>query len=141
MTTVVRNSGDVAPGDLVEYQPHNAWRCPPPVVCKVLRAGKSSLTVKAPDGSEIRKAYVTSYTSRSSFRGTSRHEWTNFRRLDAHDRWLSAMPKASFHIVADHRGFISAVLTAENVRDHYTTANRLAALADWLATEPAKGAP
>lgn len=141
MTTVVRNSGDVAPGDHVEYQPYNAWRSPPPVVCEVLRVGKSTLTVRAPDGSEIRKAYVTRYTSRSSFRGQSRHELTNFRRLDAHDRWLRDMPKASFHVGADHRGFVSAVLTAENVRDRYTTANQIAVLADWLEAEPARGKP
>ncbi len=51
------------------------------------------------------------------------------------------MPKASFHVGADHRGFVSAVLTADNVRDRYTTANQIAALADWLETEPAKGKP
>lgn len=141
MTTDVRSAADVAPGDLVEYRPHDAWRSPPPVVCEVVRVGKSSLTIKLSDGTQIRKAYVTRYTSRSSPGRSSRHEWHNFSRLDAHDRWLRKMPKTPFHVVADQRGFVSVVLTATDVRDHFTTANRLAALADWLAAEPSKGVP
>ena len=140
MTTDVRSAADVAPGDLVEYQPHDAWRSPPPVVCEVVRVSKASLTIKLSDGTQIRKAYVTRYTSRS-FRGPSHHEWFSFRRLDAHDRWLRKMPMTPLSVVADHRGLVSVVLTAADVRDHFTTANRLAALADWLAAEPAKGAP
>ena len=140
MTTDVRSAADVAPGDLVEYQPHDAWRSPPPVVCEVVRVSKASLTIKLSDGTQIRKAYVTRYTSRS-FRGPSHHERFNFRRLDAHDRWLRKMPMTPLSVVTDHRGLVSVVLTAADVRDHFTTANRLAALADWLAAEPAKGAP
>ena len=140
MTTDVRSAADVAPGDLVEYRPHAAWSTPPTVVCEVVRVSKASLTIKLADGTQIRKAYLTRYTSRS-MRGTSRHEWFNFRRLDAHDRWLRKMPRTPLSVVADRHGLMSVVLTAADVRDHFTTANRLAALADWLAAEPAKGAP
>ena len=140
MTTDVRSAADVAPGDLVEYQPHSAWRSPPAVVCEVVLVRKASLTIELVDGTQIRKAYVTRYMSRSMC-GTSRHEWFNFRRLDAYDRWLRKMPRTPLSVVADHRGLVSVVLTADDVRDHFTTANRIAALADWLAAEPAKGVP
>jgi hypothetical protein len=51
------------------------------------------------------------------------------------------MPKALDVIADRRRGLVSVVLTAENVRDRFTTSNHLVALADWLAREVPEGTP
>lgn len=141
MTTAVSTASDVRPGDLVEFAPYNNFRQAPPVVCTVVKVGKSSLTFMAPNGTTQRKSFTTVYTSRSFGRGTSRHTHHNFRRLDARDRWIREIPRGLSVIADAHRGFVSIVLTADDVRSHVTTGNRLALLADWLAREPPRGAP
>lgn len=141
MSTAVAIASDVRPGDLVEFAPYNSFRQAPPVVCAVVKVGKSSLTFTVSNGTTQRKSFTTVYTSRSFGRGPSRHTHHNFRRLDARDRWIREIPRG-LRITADaHRGFVSIVLTADDVRDHVTTSNRLALLADWLAKEPPTGAP
>lgn len=146
MSVAVTSAADVRPGDLVEFAPYNNFRQAPPVVCTVVKAGKSSLTFTAPNGTTQRKSFTTAYTSRSfgrgpTRRGPTRHVHHNFRRLDARDRWMREIPRG-LNITADaYRGFVSIVLTADDVRDHVTTSNHLALLADWLAKEPARGAP
>ncbi len=140
MMTIVNGPADVRPGDLVEFVPYNNFRTPPAIVCTVVKVGKSSLTFTTPDGQTQRKAFTASYVSRSHFR-SSRGTHHNFRRLDARDRWMREIPRG-LSVTADaYRGFVSIVLTAADVRDHATTSNRLALLADWLAKEPDRGTP
>lgn len=141
MTAAVTGAADVRPGDLVEYSPYSNFRTPPAIVCTVVKVGKSSLTFTTPDGQTQRKAFTTSYTSRSFGRVPTRHTRHNFRRLDARDRWMREIPR-DLHVTADvYRGFVSVVLTADDVRDHVTTSTGLALLAEWLTKEPPRGTP
>lgn len=139
MTDAVHSAADVAVGDLVSFHGYNSFRSPAPVgPCVVVRVGKASLTVRGPGGNEFRKAYAITYRSRGWSGGAHTHH--NFRRLDAMDRWLSERPVTSLSITAGRRGFVSVVLTVDNLRDMAATTADLAALSIWIGRQPTAGA-
>lgn len=139
MATFVTDGKAVAVGDIVTYHQRGKHRSPPPVVCTVVRATRTGLTVKLPDGSMVSRQFAVTYRVRAWGGGTATHH--NFHRLDGRERWLLAKPEG-LNVVADyHRGFSTVILTADDVRDLRTTTIRLAELADWLEREVAKGTP
>jgi hypothetical protein len=136
---IVRSAKDVSVGDAVEYFQRGKRRNPAPVPCTVVRITRTGLTVRMPDGSTTNKRIATPYKSSTWDRKT--HVHYNFHRPDARERWLADRPKALSPLVDYARGFVSVVLTADDVRNHAATSMKLLALANWLAREVPQGVP
>ena len=123
MATPIRSYDVVAVGDTVELRRPGY----PPEACKVI-SGRTpnGMTVQLRSGLKVRHPYVEA------------NGHVNFYSLNARECWLAA-PPAEFDgaVCADlGRGFVSMVLTADDVRDLAATTVRLKKLAAWLAAEP-----
>lgn len=125
MGTPILRPADVVAGDLIKLQrPYGQA-----TVCKVVRAGVSGVTVQLPSGAENRLPYTEVRLG-----AVSVLTHVNFYSLDARERWLATAPDG---VIADAaRGFVSIVLTADDMRDLPATTARLTKLKAWIDAEP-----
>lgn len=124
MGTPILGPKDTAVGDLIELrQPYRN------VVCKVVRASAGGMTVQPLTGAKVRLPYTEARLG-----AVSVLTCVNFYNLDARARWLAATPDG---VIADAaRGFVSIVLTADDMRDLPATTARLTKLKAWIDAEP-----
>lgn len=131
MRSSIEGPDGINPGDQVDYNEHGRMRTKTTQVT-VVKASASGLTVRLPDGTEVRRAYTAKVKSGVWGGGTSIHH--NFSRLDAHDLWRRARP------VSDLFGHDGKITIKSNLlRDNPTAVfDELAAIAAWLKLEPAR---